>query len=74
MLIHCAYCSCSSSLASVFIGAYGVTYCLCSTRPPTHSDGTDRPVAPYRVNARSKTALSPSEALERGGEGHLRVV
>ena len=66
MLIHCAYCSCSSSLASVFIGANGVTYCLCSTRPPTHSDGTDRPVAPYRVNARSNTVLSRAKRSSAG--------
>ena len=66
MLTHCAYCSWSSSFASVFIGANGVTYCLCRTGPPTQMDGTDRPVAPYCVNARLNTRLSPANASSEG--------
>lgn len=66
MLTHCAYCSCVRSRASAFMGANGVTYCLCSGRPPIQIDGTDNPVAPYCVNARVNTKLSSANAANAG--------
>ncbi len=47
-------------------GPKGVGYCLCGTMPPTQMDGTDSPVAPYRVNARSKTMFSAAKAFSAG--------
>src|SRR5262245_49817291 len=66
MLIHSTYPSCARSFASVFIGANGMTYCLCRICPPTHSDGTDNPVAPYCVKALRYTRLSRASASIAG--------